>query len=246
VITVELSRVTFDEQDARANPEIAAGSFVVISVNDTGTGIPDEHLTRLFEPFFTTKDVGRGTGLGLSMVYGFVKQSGGLVKVESALGRGTTIRLYFPEARDALPAPTSNESEEIVRGNGETILLVEDEPALLELVTRLLEDLGYQVMGAENGAAALLAASGADRIDLLLTDIVMPGGVNGRQLAAELRLRHPGLPVVYMSGYSDDVADRTDDLVDGELIAKPYDRARLAAALHRALISSRRPARVAN
>ena len=246
VITVELSRVTFDEQDARANPEIAAGSFVVISVNDTGTGIPDEHLTRLFEPFFTTKDVGRGTGLGLSMVYGFVKQSGGLVKVESALGRGTTIRLYFPEARDALPAPTSNESEEIVRGNGETILLVEDEPALLELVTRLLEDLGYQVMGAENGAAALLAASGADRIDLLLTDIVMPGGVNGRQLAAELRLRHPGLPVVYMSGYSDDVADRTDDLVDGELIAKPYDRARLAAALHRTLISSRRPARVAN
>jgi signal transduction histidine kinase/ActR/RegA family two-component response regulator len=246
VITIELARATFGQQDARANTEIVPGSYVVIRVNDTGTGIPDEHLARLFEPFFTTKDVGGGTGLGLSMVYGFVKQSGGFVKVDSAVGRGTTVDLYFPESRDAAPTATSNEPEEIARGNGETVLLVEDEPALLALVTRLVEDLGYRAIGAENGAAALAVARRLEQIDLLLTDIVMPGGMSGRQLAGELRVRHPGLPVVYMSGYSDPTADRADTLADAEVIAKPYERARLATALHKALTANRRAARVAD
>jgi signal transduction histidine kinase/ActR/RegA family two-component response regulator len=240
VITLELSRATFDKEDA--NAEIEAGSYVVMGVTDTGTGIPDEYLAHLFEPFFTTKDVGRGTGLGLSMVYGFVKQTGGMVKVDSAAGRGTTIRLYFPEAREALPTPMPAEPSEIVRGSGETILLVEDEPALLTLAVRLLEELGYRVISAENGAAALNLASGIEQIDLLLTDMVMPGGMNGQQLAAELRTRHPGLPVVYMSGYSGDAADRGG--LDAEVIAKPYDRARLASALREALAGVRSPARV--
>jgi signal transduction histidine kinase/CheY-like chemotaxis protein len=234
-ITIALTRVTFDEQDARANAEVVPGSHVLISVSDTGTGIPDEHLPHLFEPFFTTKDVGRGTGLGLSMVYGFVKQSGGLVRVDSQVGRGTTIKLYFPEAREARPTFAENAPAQLARGNGETILLVEDEPALLTLATRLLEELGYRVIGAENGPAALTIVSRGEPIDLLLTDIVMPGGMSGRQLAVEVRARRPGLAVVYMSGYSDDVVDRAEESLDAELVAKPYEQSRLAAALHDAL-----------
>ncbi len=234
-ITIALMRVAFDEQDARTNAEVVPGSYVLMSVSDTGTGIPDEHLSHLFEPFFTTKDVGRGTGLGLSMVYGFVKQSGGLVRVESRVGRGTTIKLYFPEARDARPTSVEHEPAQLARGNGETILLVEDEPALLALAKRLLEELGYRVVSAENGPAALTIVSRGEPIDVLLTDIVMPDGMSGRQLAAEVRARRPGLPVVYMSGYSDDASDRARGSLDADLVAKPYERSQLASALHDAL-----------
>jgi CheY-like chemotaxis protein len=234
-ITIALARVAFDEQDARASAEVEPGSYVLMSVSDTGTGIPDEHLPHLFEPFFTTKDVGRGTGLGLSMVYGFVKQSGGLVRVESQIGRGTSIKLYFPEAREARPTSVEHEPATLARGNSETILLVEDEPALLALAKRLLEELGYRVVSAENGPAALTIVNRGEPIDLLLTDIVMPDGMSGRQLAAEVRARHPGLPVVYMSGYPDDAFDRAEGSLDAELVAKPYERSRLASALHDAL-----------
>jgi len=241
-ITIELARVTFDEQDARANPNVAAGSYVVVSVSDTGTGIPEEHLAHLFEPFFTTKDVGRGTGLGLSMVYGFVKQSAGLVKVDSRVGHGTTVRLYFPEAAGPAAELAASAPDEMARGNGETILLVEDEPDLLSLATRLLEDLGYRVVGASNGPAAIDAANREPRIDVLLTDMVMPGGMTGRQLAAELRALRPGLPVLYMSGYSDDI-DRDRGVAGSEVVAKPYDRPRLAAALRDALRAAMHPVR---
>jgi signal transduction histidine kinase/CheY-like chemotaxis protein len=234
-ITIALTRVAFDDQDARANADVVPGSYVLMSVSDTGTGIPDEHLPHLFEPFFTTKDVGRGTGLGLSMVYGFVKQSGGLVRVESQVGRGTTIKLYFPEARDARPTSVEHEPAQLAPGNGETILLVEDEPALLALAKRLLEELGYRVVSAENGPAALTIVSRGEPIDVLLTDIVMPDGMSGRQLAAEVRARRPGLPVVYMSGYSDDGSDRAKGFLDADVVAKPYERSRLASALHEAL-----------
>jgi len=233
-ITIDLSRVTFDDQDARANPNVVAGSYVVIGVTDTGTGIPDEHLPHLFEPFFTTKSVGRGTGLGLSMVYGFVKQSAGLVKVDSAVGRGTVVKLFFPEATSAVPAPVTDEPDEIVRGNGETILLVEDEPDLLALAARFLEELGYRVISAANGTVAIDVAGRERQIDLLLTDIVMAGGISGRQLAAELRAKRPGLPVLYMSGYSDDL-DRAHGSVDAVVVEKPYDRSRLSTALRDAL-----------
>jgi CheY-like chemotaxis protein len=169
------------------------------------------------------------------MVYGFVKQSGGLVRVESQIGRGTSIKLYFPEAREARPTSVEHEPATLARGNSETILLVEDEPALLALAKRLLEELGYRVVSAENGPAALTIVNRGEPIDLLLTDIVMPDGMSGRQLAAEVRARHPGLPVVYMSGYPDDAFDRAEGSLDAELVAKPYERSRLASALHDAL-----------
>jgi CheY-like chemotaxis protein len=235
-IAVDLARVTFDEHDARANPNVVAGSYVVISVRDTGTGIPEELLPHLFEPFFTTKDAGRGTGLGLSVVYGFVKQSAGLVKVDSALGRGTVVKLFFPEATGPAPAPVPDEPNEMPRGNGEIILLVEDEPDLLVLAARFLEEIGYRVIRAANGAAAIEIASRHFRIDLLLTDIVMAGGMNGRQLAAELQELRPGLSVLFMSGYSDDVAERrAARFGEPAIIGKPYERSKLAIAVRDAL-----------
>jgi signal transduction histidine kinase/CheY-like chemotaxis protein len=238
IIRIELGRVVFDEHHARGNADVAPGSYVTISVSDTGTGIPDEYLPHLFEPFFTTKEVGRGTGLGLSMVYGFVKQSVGLVKVDTQAGRGTTVRLFFPEATDAIVPPAIDKAEDVARGNGEIILLVEDEPDLLALASRFLEELGYRVIRAPNGVVAREIADREARIDLLLTDIVMPGGMSGRQLAKELRMKHPGLPVLFMSGYSDDLNAREVPVDESVVVAKPYDRGRLAAAVSDALRDS--------
>jgi signal transduction histidine kinase/ActR/RegA family two-component response regulator len=237
-IKIHLWRVTFDGPYVRANPDVAAGSYIVVSVSDTGTGIPEEILPHLFEPFFTTKDVGRGTGLGLSIVYGFVKQSGGLVKVDSVVDRGTVVTLFFPEATDSAPAPVPVpvEPDEMPRGDGETILLVEDEPDLLALAARFLEGLGYRVIRAENGTMAIDVATRQARIDLLLTDIVLMGGMNGRQLAEELRENRPGLPVLFMSGYSDDVAERrAARFGEPTIVAKPYERRTLAIAVRDAL-----------
>ena len=235
-IEVELAHATFSRDDARANPNVVAGAYVVISVTDTGTGIPEENLAHLFEPFFTTKGVGRGTGLGLSMVYGFVKQSGGLVRVDSNVGRGTVVKLFFPQATEPLPEAIPEEPIEMPHGTGETILVVEDEPDLLALATRILEELGYHVLRAANGAAAIDVADRNARIDLLLSDIVMPGGMNGRQLAAKLRTKRPTLPVLFMSGYSDNVPhDRTAPLGKTPVVAKPYERSGLAIAVRDAL-----------
>jgi CheY-like chemotaxis protein len=242
-IKIHLARVMVGASDARANPDMVAGSYVVISVTDTGSGIPEEILPHLFEPFFTTKDVGRGTGLGLSMVYGFVKQSGGFVKVDSVVGRGTTVTLFFPEATGAAPAPARVAPDEMPRGNGETILLVEDEPDLLALAERFLKGLGYRVLPAASAAAAIDVAAQEARIDMLLTDIVMTGGMNGRQLAAELREKRPGLSVLFMSGHSDDVAERrVARFGEAAIIAKPYERSALAIAVRDAL----RPGRQAS
>jgi CheY-like chemotaxis protein len=228
-IKIDVGAATFDQHDARLN-DVAAGAYVTIAVTDSGTGIPEEHLQHLFEPFFTTKGTGRGTGLGLSMVYGFVKQSGGLVKVQTEIDHGTTVTLCFPQATEPLDEPEVDEPNVPVRGNGETILVVEDEPDLLVLARRFLEELGYDVITAVNGADALTVAERTRKIDALLTDIVMPGGMNGRQLAAKLRAKRPGIPVLYMSGYADD-DDRASDTVVAQIVAKPYERARLAAAL---------------
>jgi signal transduction histidine kinase/CheY-like chemotaxis protein len=236
-ITVNVSRVTLDAQYARENTDATPGHYVAVSVRDDGAGIPAEHLSHLFEPFFTTKTAGRGTGLGLSSVYGFVKQSAGHVKVASDVGSGTVFTLYFPEATDssAVAAPPEEGQEDSREGAGETILVVEDEPDLLALATRFLEELGYRVIGAENGKAALEVAQHEQRIDLLLSDMVMPGGMSGRQLAKALCAKRPALPVLFVSGYPDDVVDDAPDAVNAPIVTKPYDRAHLAAAVRKAL-----------
>jgi signal transduction histidine kinase/DNA-binding NarL/FixJ family response regulator len=237
-IAIELSALTVGAQNGANKRDVDAGAYVVVSVSDTGNGIPPEHLAHLFEPFFTTKEASRGTGLGLSTVYGFMQQSGGHVKVFSDVGRGTVVRLYFPEAFGPVAVAPPQRPVETQTGNGEVILVVEDEPELLVLAARFLEDLGYRVLRASNGAAAIDAASREPRIDLLLADIVMPGGMSGRRLARELRAQRPGLRVVYMSGYSEELtAAEGVKTTDAEILPKPYDRSMLSGAVQRALRS---------
>lgn len=237
-ISIDLTSIWIDAQEAREHIDVGPGQYIVVRVQDNGAGIPAEHIPHLFEPFFTTKDVGRGTGLGLSTVYGFVKQSSGHVTVASTVGSGTVVTLYFPEAAAPETAEAAREPEDKRRGSGEVILLVEDEPDLLALAARFLEDLGYRVIQASNGAAALEAAFDEPRIDLLLSDIVMSGGMSGRQLAKELRMTRPTIPVLFMSGYTDDDVDATGSDVDAPVIAKPYDRTRLATAVRTAIRST--------
>ena len=237
VLAIEVDEAVLDERDAKDNSDVTPGAYVQVSVSDTGTGIAREHLARVFDPFFTTKEVGKGTGLGLSMVYGFVKQSGGHARVYSELGHGTRVALYFPRvATLAAPTPATHAAESMRRGGGETILVVEDEPGLRRLASRILNELGYKVLIASTGAEALTKASDAAVIDLLFTDVVLPGGMNGRQLADALAALRPGLKVLYASGYSEDIMLQRGEIPAGlRFIAKPYGRAALAEAIRAAL-----------
>src|SRR5205807_1654765 len=217
-LTIETANVEFDVEQAAAYPEIKPGQFVMIAVGDTGSGMPPEVVVRAFEPFFTTKDVGKGTGLGLSMVYGFVKQSGGHARIYSEVGIGTVVRLYLPRSAAATttasPAPAS--ASKLPTGD-ETILFVEDDPMVREHTGRQIVGLGYAVMAAENGAEALAMVDNGCVPDLLFTDVVMPGGMNGRQLALRLRKRWPRLRVLYTSGYAHGALT-----IDGEAVATKY------------------------
>jgi signal transduction histidine kinase/ActR/RegA family two-component response regulator len=211
---------------------------VVLSVQDTGTGIPEELRSRIFEPFFTTKEPGKGTGLGLSTVYGIVTQSGGRIEVESVVGAGTTFRVVFPPAREALIHPTPHdEPAELPRGT-ETILLVEDEPSVRMLGRRTLEGCGYTVLPASDGAEALRLAASA-RIDLLLTDITMPG-MSGPELVAEFLMLYPAPVVVYMSGYADDASIAETRSTRAAFLKKPFTTNALARCVRDALDASQR------
>ena len=198
------------------------GPFVMLAVHDTGIGMNEATRRRIFEPFFTTKAAGKGTGLGLSMVYGAVEQGGGAVAADSAPGGGSVLRIYLPCVGDPLPAGMEAAAAD-APGGGETILLVEDEPAIRDVTGRLLKAAGYVVLQAPDGAAALdLLERHGGHIDLLLTDVVMPG-INGRELAAQAARTHPFMKVLYMSGYTDDVILRRGLLADPRcFIAKPY------------------------
>jgi signal transduction histidine kinase/CheY-like chemotaxis protein len=248
LLTIDVGIADVDRAHGRHHPEVPPGRYVTVGVSDTGIGIPPENLPRLFEPFFTTKEVGKGTGLGLSSVHGFVAQSGGHVTVTSEVGRGTTIRLYFPEAvgtPDAapppLPAPAPAPAPAKPAGFGATVLLIEDEPSVRMLARDMLEELGYDVLPAADGPAALALEATHPEIDLAFTDVMLPNGMNGRELAEELRRRRPGLPIVFASGYPRDVIEGRGEIEPGwRLLTKPYPFEELADAL-RAALSERRP-----
>ncbi|HVQ69862.1 MAG TPA: CHASE3 domain-containing protein [Bradyrhizobium sp.] len=233
-LLLETRNVVLDEAYAQANPDAKPGPYVMLSVSDTGTGMSPDVLDKVFEPFFTTKEVGKGTGLGLSMVYGFVKQSGGHIRIYSEVGHGTTIKLYLPPARgqvEAAPAAASSLS----LGN-ETIMVVEDDALVRNFVTAQLQSLGYHPVGAANGPAALNLIEGGQAFDLLFTDVIMPGGVSGRELAEKVLKLRPGIKVLYTSGYTDNAIVHQGRLDPGVLLlTKPYRKSQLANMIRRAL-----------
>ena len=207
----------------------------MLAVSDTGTGMTPEVLARAFEPFFTTKEVGKGTGLGLAMIYGFARQSRGHVAIYSELGQGTTVRLYLPRLEITV-ASIPEAAASHAAGGGESILVVEDDANVRKLVVRQLTDLGYRVLEAANGKAALEIIDSGVAIDLLFTDVVMPGGMNGRQLAEAAHERRPELKTLFTSGYTADTILRHGTLDAGtRLLSKPYRKRDLAAKIRESL-----------
>jgi PAS domain S-box-containing protein len=214
---------------------VPAGHYAVVAVSDTGTGMPPEVMERAFEPFFTTKPIGKGTGLGMSMVYGFMQQSGGHIDIASETGQGTTISLFIPLVDEAADEADAQGSSPVVKGDGQSILVVEDDPQVRMLVTVVLEDLGYavQVVGDADGALPILSSS--RRIDLLVTDVGLPG-LNGRQLAEIARQSRPTLPVLFMTGYAEKAQERAAFLDEGmSMIAKPFPLEAFSDAVRSAL-----------
>jgi len=203
-ITIQTSDVVVDDSERREHTFLEPGRYVLLSVSDTGLGMNEETQSRIFEPFFTTKDKGKGTGLGLSTVYGIVKQSGGYIVTQSEVGRGTTFRIYLPRVEDAEEQGETKRIAAQAAGGSETVLLVEDEESVRELVKLTLSSRGYAVLEAEHGEAGLeVAANHSGVIDILITDVVMPG-MGGRALAQEMQRTHPKLKVLYLSGYTED------------------------------------------
>jgi PAS domain S-box-containing protein len=240
-LTIETSNASLDEDYCRANPEVLRGQYVLISMTDNGSGMAKETIDRAFEPFYTTKAVGQGTGLGLSQVYGFIKQSGGHVKIYSEIGEGTTVRIYLPRVAGAADAAhEEEEAGEPAQGDGgETILVVEDDEDVRAYLIETLRDLNYRALRAIDSVSALGLLEQTDiRIDLLLTDVVLPG-MNGRELAKRAQNIRPGLKVLFMTGYSRNAIDHQGRLdPDVELIQKPITQDRLAARIRNLLDAS--------
>jgi PAS domain S-box-containing protein len=244
-LTLETGNVMLDDAYAAQNPDVQPGPYVMVAVSDSGTGIPAALRDKVFEPFFTTKEIGKGTGLGLSMVYGFVKQSGGHVKIYSEEGFGTTIKLYLPRAtEEAKPVAEAALMPPRAAGH-ESILVVEDDRMVRDYVVAQLRALGYAATAAANAAEALGILDGGAVPDLLFTDVIMPGGVDGRQLADQARQRHPSLKVLFTSGYTQTAIVHHGRLDPGVLLlAKPYRKIDLARMIRTALDSSGAPAAV--
>ncbi len=235
-LTIETGNVVLDEAYAGAHSEVKAGPYVMIAVSDTGGGIPPEMREKVFDPFFTTKGVGKGTGLGLAMVYGFVKQSGGHIKLYSEEGHGTTFKIYLPRAQDQSDVIAGELPAEDIRGGAETILVVEDDPAVLNSVTVQLQSLGYKTITASNAAEALAIIDRGEEFDLLFTDVVMSGTMNGSRLAQEAVKRRGPLKVLFTSGYTENAIVHHGRLDPGVLLlAKPYRKADLARMVRQAL-----------
>jgi CheY-like chemotaxis protein len=221
-----------DRDYAARNAEVTPGHYVAISISDTGEGMEPDTVARAVEPFFTTKEVGKGTGLGLSMVYGFVKQSGGHLKIYSELGHGTTVKLYLPRMEGSARAEAPIEAPVIPNGSsGETILVCEDDDDVRTYTVEMLRDLGYRVLEAHDGPSALrLLERQESPVDLLFTDVVLPSGLTGADVAREARQLRPDLKVLFTSGYARDAIVHHGRLDQGvELLTKPFTSADLAA-----------------
>jgi CheY-like chemotaxis protein len=233
---LESDVVQFDQAFAEQHHPLTAGTYVMLAVSDTGSGMDKVTLSRIFEPFFTTKEPGKGTGLGLATVYGIVNQSGGHIWVYSEPGRGTTFKVYLPSAEDKIGTALSAEVDSAVpKREGTTILLVEDDEIMRSLTRQLLREQGYEVVEASNGKSALeWAEAHPGEFDLLLTDVVMPG-LSGPEVAEHLLATHPALNVVYMSGYTGELMAGREGLKHGILLEKPFTRAALLNALHKTL-----------
>ena len=234
-LLIETRNVTLDRDYVALNPDAVAGDYAMLAVTDTGSGMAPATLARVFEPFFTTKEAGKGTGLGLSMVYGFIRQSSGHIKIYSEPGIGTSIKLYLPLSGEVAEPVTKGRNPSLPRGV-ERILVVEDEPMVRASVVQQLQSLGYEVVEAADGVAGLAALAAADgQYDLLLSDVVMPGGMNGKALADEVALRWPAIKIVFMSGFTEGAIVRHGRL-DKEvlLLNKPFRKAELAQLVRRA------------
>jgi signal transduction histidine kinase len=234
-LTIETGNAVLDESYAGMNSGVAAGQYVMVAVTDSGHGIPAGILEKVFEPFFTTKDVDKGSGLGLSMVYGFVKQSQGHIKIYSEEGHGTTVRIYLPSVTGIAP-PVEAVSIASVEGGDETILVVEDDNLVRPFVLAQIRSMGYLTLEAVNAAQALTVIDGPQKIDLLFTDMIMPGAMNGRQLADAALQRRASLKVLFTSGYSNEAIIHHGHLDAGVLLlAKPYRKSDLARMIRAAL-----------
>ncbi|MGU3360864.1 hybrid sensor histidine kinase/response regulator [Methylobacterium sp. M6A4_1b] len=235
-VTVKSENLLVEDEDAALFKTVGPGAYVVVSVTDTGSGMPPEILSRVMEPFFTTKGEGMGTGLGLAMVYGFAKQSGGSVKIYSEVGHGTTVRLLFPASDQKIEEERKASQRAADRHGTETVLVVDDRPDVAETAGIILEDFGYKVIVADGPRAAIEILDGERRVDLLFTDLIMPGGMNGVMLARAARERQPRIKVLLTTGYAEASLERTDTGgTEFEIINKPYKRLELARRVRRVI-----------
>ena len=230
----QTAHVVLDSDFADDEDDVVPGDYVMLTMSDTGHGMTPDVLGHAFEPFYTTKGVGEGSGLGLSMVYGFSKQSDGHAKIYSEEGHGTAMKIYLPRAVDVAEVAEEQGRKPDVRGDGQMVLVVEDDEKVRRLAVKVITALGYRVCEAEDGATALEAIDNTADIDIMMTDVILPGGMSGRDIADEVAVRRPEVGVIFASGYSADVIIYDGKLDEGvELSSKPYRREALARALRR-------------
>jgi PAS domain S-box-containing protein len=236
-LTIETANIHLDDAYARMDDEVQPGQYVGIFITDTGTGMSPETAAQAFEPFFTTKEIGQGTGLGLSQVYGFIKQSGGHVRIYSEVGEGTTVKLYLPRYRGAEDATDeSMETRGVSRGRAEVVLVVEDDPDVRDYTVEMVSDLGYTVLSAADGASALRQLDSHRDVALLFTDVGLAGGMNGRQLAEQALRRRPRLKILYTTGYARNAIVHQGRLDPGiEVVFKPFSYSDVAAKIRQVL-----------
>ncbi|HWE16147.1 MAG TPA: PAS domain S-box protein [Hyphomicrobiaceae bacterium] len=235
-LVIETFNATVDAGDEVSDAGMAAGDYVVLSVADTGHGMPPEVRARAFEPFFTTKGAGKGSGLGLATIYGFARQSGGNVTIYSEAGKGTTVNLYLPRAGRKTEEEAPAVKPDVDAGRGETVLIVEDDDRVRRLTATRLKELGYRVLEANHGAAALAVLAETPGVEIVFSDLVMPGGMSGFDLARRVRESHPQVHVILTSGYSAELMNQADIAqLDLQVLRKPYRQAQLACAFRAAL-----------